>query len=59
MKLYIKNMVCYRCKMVVKSEFEKIGLPLVSIELGEVELASELTNEKKMQVSYLSLLVLS
>jgi AraC-like DNA-binding protein len=53
MKLYIKNMVCYRCKMVVKSEFEKIGLPLVSIELGEVELASELTNEKKMQVSTL------
>lgn len=53
MKLYIKNMVCYRCKMVVKSEFEKIGLPLVSIELGEVELASELTDEKKMQVSTL------
>jgi AraC-like DNA-binding protein len=53
MKLYIKNMVCYRCKMVVKSEFEKIGLPLVNVELGEVELASELTDEKKIQVSTL------
>jgi len=26
MKLYIKNMVCSRCKMVVKSELEKLGL---------------------------------
>ncbi len=39
MKLYIKNMVCTRCKMVVKSEFEKLGLYPVSVELGEVELS--------------------
>ena len=38
MKLYIKNMVCSRCKMVVKAEIEKLGLQPVSIELGEVEL---------------------
>lgn len=38
MKLYIKNMVCTRCKMVVKSELEKIGLHPISVELGEVEL---------------------
>ena len=38
MKLYIKNMVCSRCKMVVKSELEKLGLHPVSVELGEVEI---------------------
>ncbi len=38
MKLYIKNMVCSRCKMVVKTEIEKAGLQLASVELGEVEL---------------------
>jgi AraC-like DNA-binding protein len=38
MKLYIKNMVCGRCKMAVKSELEKLGLHAVSIELGEVEI---------------------
>lgn len=37
MKLYIKNMVCSRCKMVVKSELEKLGLHTISVELGEVE----------------------
>lgn len=38
MKLYVKNMVCSRCKMVVKSELEKLGLHPVSVELGEVEI---------------------
>ena len=37
MKLYIKNMVCIRCKMVVKKELEKLGLLYNSVELGEVE----------------------
>lgn len=31
-------MVCSRCKMVVKAEFEKAGLHPVTVELGEVEL---------------------
>ncbi|MDB5147337.1 MAG: helix-turn-helix protein [Mucilaginibacter sp.] len=37
MKLYIKNMVCSRCKMMVKTELEKAGLQPVTIDLGEVE----------------------
>ncbi|WP_243745554.1 helix-turn-helix domain-containing protein [Segetibacter sp. 3557_3] len=36
MKLYIKNMVCHRCKMVVRSELEKLNLHPVDIALGEV-----------------------
>jgi len=50
MKLYIKNMVCNRCKMVVKSEFEKLGLEPVSVELGEVEIKDELTDSQKNKV---------
>ncbi|MCJ8291414.1 MAG: AraC family transcriptional regulator [Crocinitomicaceae bacterium] len=38
MTIYIKNMVCNRCKMVVKSIFEKLGLHPLQVELGEVEL---------------------
>ncbi len=34
--LYIKNMVCDRCKMVVRQELEKQGLTPVKIALGEV-----------------------
>lgn len=37
MKLYIKNMVCIRCKMVVKAELTKLRLHPVIVELGEAE----------------------
>lgn len=47
MTLYIKNMVCGRCKMVVKSEFEKLGLQTISVELGEVELQNTITKNQK------------
>jgi len=38
MKLFIKNMVCIRCKIVVKSELQKLGLGYTFLEMGEVEL---------------------
>jgi AraC-like DNA-binding protein len=41
MKLYIKNMVCNRCKMVVKSELEQLGLHPLAVQLGEVEIQEE------------------
>jgi len=34
-------MVCNRCKMVVKSELERLGYTPISIELGEVEIAEK------------------
>ena len=40
-------MVCSRCKMVVKSEFEKLGLHTISVELGEVEIQEEITENQK------------
>jgi AraC-like DNA-binding protein len=47
MKLHIKNMVCNRCKMAVKSELEKLGIGVLSVELGEVVVKEELTEEEK------------
>lgn len=47
MKLYIKNMVCSRCKMVVESEFEKLGFQTISVELGEVELKDTINEDQK------------
>src|SRR5690606_8699802 len=38
---FIKNMVCDRCKMVVKNELEKLQLIVGAIELGRVEVLSE------------------
>ena len=57
MKLYIKNMVCARCKMVVKSEFEKLGLQTISVELGEVELQNTITKNQKEILKLISKLI--
>jgi AraC-like DNA-binding protein len=46
MKIYIKNMVCTRCKMVVKSELEKLGLNFKTIELGEVETTDNISQDR-------------
>lgn len=46
-KLYIKNMVCNRCIMVVKAELEKAGITPVSVELGEVTLSHVPGKEEK------------
>lgn len=50
MKLYIKNMVCSRCKMVVKSELEKLGLRPLAVDLGEVEIADELEGYQRQDI---------
>lgn len=50
-------MVCGRCKMVVKSEFEKLGLPAISVELGEVVLEKAISvGEKEILLQNLRLL---
>ena len=43
-------MVCIRCKMVVKSELEKLGLHYTSVELGEAELEENISAEIKNQL---------
>jgi len=45
--LFIKNMVCNRCIMVVQNELDKIRLDVKNIKLGEVTLDKELTDEQK------------
>lgn len=46
-KIFIKNMVCNRCIMVIEDELKKMGLEPISVSLGEVILPSQLSNEEK------------
>lgn len=39
MRLIIRNMVCDRCRRVVRQEFEQLGLVVGRVELGDVEVA--------------------
>ncbi len=50
MKLYIKNMVCIRCKMVVKEELAKLGLHYSVLELGEAEIMESVSAEQHDQI---------
>jgi len=47
MKLYIKNMVSNRCKMIVKSELEEFGLHFIIVDLGEVEIMESISEEQR------------
>lgn len=49
--VYIKNMVCSRCKMIVQAEFEKLQIETLSVELGEVRVQKPLTKEQLAQLS--------
>ena len=45
--LFVKNMVCNRCIMVVQSELDKLGLTVKDIKLGEVKLEKELSPKER------------
>lgn len=40
-------MVCNRCKMVVKAELEKIGIVPLSVDLGEVVVEKDISDDQK------------
>lgn len=47
MKLYIKYMVSIRCKMVVRAELLKLGMHHGVVDLGEVEVREQITEEQR------------
>lgn len=48
--LFIKNMVCNRCILVIQNEFSKLNIAIESIALGEVTLEKELSSEDREAV---------
>ena len=51
MKIYIKNMACESCKVVVKEALEELNLHPVKIELGEAVIKEEINTEKKKKLN--------
>ena len=43
-------MVSIRCKMIVKSELEKLCIPYSSVELGDAVISEDITEEKKEEL---------
>lgn len=50
MKLYIKNMVCGRCKSIVMSELDKLGIHYVTVALGEVTLRNKISSGQQSEL---------
>ena len=50
MKLFVKYMVSIRCKMVLKSELDKLGLHYVAVELGSVNIMEDINAEQREQL---------
>ena len=46
MQLFIKNMVCDRCIMVVKDQLNAVGLEYKNIQLGQVQLSKPASGEQ-------------
>ncbi len=51
MKIYIKNMACESCKIVVKDALEDLGIPLVKVDLGEIETREDVSDEDKLKLN--------
>jgi len=50
MRLYIKNMVSTRCKLLVKSELDNLELGYKTVDLGEVELEENISDQKREEL---------
>jgi YesN/AraC family two-component response regulator len=50
LKLYIKNMVCLRCKMVVKNELIKLGIDNSIVDLGEADIPGRISDWQHDQI---------
>ncbi len=50
MKILIKNMVCDRCISAVQNIFENVGVNIESINLGEVETLTELSEQTLSEI---------
>jgi YesN/AraC family two-component response regulator len=51
MKIYIRNMACESCKVVVKEAIEKLDLHPVKVELGEAEIKENLSDSLKEKLN--------
>lgn len=51
MEIYIKNMVCNRCILVVSQIFNEAGVKVVNVQLGKVETTEEVDSDKLEKVN--------
>lgn len=51
MKIYVKNMACESCKVVVKEALEELDISTIKVELGEIEIKEDISDDKKKKLN--------
>lgn len=51
MKIYVKNMACESCKIVVKEALEELDIVPTRIELGEIETKRDVSDTEKKELN--------
>jgi AraC-like DNA-binding protein len=51
MKIYVKNMACESCKILVKDALVELGISPVKVELGEIETKEDVSDDEKMKLN--------
>lgn len=51
MKIYVKNMACESCKILVKEILDELGISPVKVELGEIETKEDVSDDKKKKLN--------
>jgi len=51
MKIYVKNMACESCKVVVKEALGELNISPVKVELGEIETKEDISDDDKKKLN--------
>lgn len=53
MKIYIRNMACESCKIVVKEALQELHIQPIKVELGQAEIKQDISDAKKQKLDKL------
>ena len=51
MKIFVKNMACESCKIVVKDALDEMGIPTIKVVLGEIETKEDISELDKKNLN--------
>lgn len=51
MKIYVRNMACESCKVVVKEALKELDILTIKVEMGEIETKEDVSDEEKKKLN--------
>jgi AraC-like DNA-binding protein len=51
MKIYVRNMACESCKVVVKEALKELDILTIKVEMGEIETKEDISNDEKKKLN--------